>query len=232
MSDDISQKQYVLFTARRAVDSLIFNMSSAEGNPITLEEVMTLVDGITIGGHRISDQNQILRLKDSWNELFRLVENDEFEVSKQTAIHLNALVAKDEATKVGAFRDKQVFFRGLIYEPPHHARLDDKFNEVLEFVGQYNNPIDRAIACFTQCSRNQFFYDGNKRTSQLLMNGILLSSSQHVITIPAVDISDYHYRMSEFYESNDSEKISRFLKERQIDKIAKVKVRDIRGDAV
>ena len=214
------------------MDSLIFNMAFAEGNPIPYEEVVLIVKGESTDGHEASDLSQVLRLIDSWNELFRLVESNEFEVSKQTAIHLNALVAKGEAAKVGAFRDKQVFLRGLMYEPPHHARLDDKFNEMLEFVGQYNNPIDRAVACFTQCSRNQFFYDGNKRTGQLLMNGVLLSSSQHVITIPAVDISDYHYRLSEFYESNNSEKISRFLKERQIDKIAKVKVRDTGGDAV
>ncbi len=221
----MSQKEYALFTAKRALADLVHNMSSAEGNPITITEVVTLLDGITVGGHKMSDQNQVLRLDRAWNAVFQLVESDRFELSKRTAIRLNELVATDEARKVGAFRDDQVGIQGVEYIPPHHSTLDRKFDEMLEEVNQRNTALDRAVTCFTTCARNQFFYDGNKRTSQLLMNGILLSNGQHAITIPAKERGEYFYLLREFYDSDDSRRLKQFLQDRQLDKIMKVRER-------
>jgi len=39
--------------------------SRLEGNPITWPEVKTLMDGVTVGGHRIDDQRQVLNLADA-----------------------------------------------------------------------------------------------------------------------------------------------------------------------
>ncbi|MCY4128855.1 MAG: Fic family protein [Gammaproteobacteria bacterium] len=226
MSNQLTQDQYVLLTAKRALADLVHNMSSAEGNPITITEVVTLLDGITVGGHKVSDQNQVFRLDSAWTELFRLVESDQFELTKRIAIGLNELVATDEAPKVGAFRDDQVGIQGVEYIPPHHATLDRKFNEMLEDVNQRHTALERAVTCFTICARNQFFFDGNKRTSQLLMNSILLSNGQHVITIPAKDRNQYFYLLKKLYDSNDSRRLAQFLRDRQLDKIMKVRERE------
>ena len=198
MSKQMNQKQFVLFTAKRALADLVHNMSAADGNPITITEVVTIIDRITVGGHNMSDQNQVLRLDSAWNEVFRMVENDQFELTKRTAIRLNELVATDETPKVGAFRDAQVGIQGVEYIPPHQTTLDAKFGEMLDAVNQRNAALDRAVTCFTLCARNQFFFDGNKRTSQLLMNGILLSNGQHAITIPAKERNEYFYLLREF----------------------------------
>lgn len=221
----MTQRQYVLFTAKRALADLVHNMSSAEGNPITITEVMTILDGITVGGHKISDQNQVLRLDSAWNEVFRLVKNDQFELTKRTAIRLNELIATDEAPKVGAFRDDQVGIKGVEYIPPHYTTLDRRFNEMLDAVNQRNTALERAVTCFAMCARNQFFFDGNKRTAQMLMNGILLSNAQHAITIPAREREEYFYYLKEFYDTNDSQKLTTFLNDRQLDKIMKIRER-------
>ncbi|CZR83213.1 hypothetical protein CDFC105_43918 [Clostridioides difficile] len=39
-------------------------MGNLENNPFTFPEVQTLLDGITVGGHKLSDQNQILTVND------------------------------------------------------------------------------------------------------------------------------------------------------------------------
>ena len=223
MSKLLTQSQYVLLTAKRALADLIYNMSSAEGNPITITEVMTLLDGLTVGGHKLSDEDQVRRLHRSWTELFEMVANENFELSKKTAIRLNELVATDEALKVGAFRDDQVWIRGVEYAPPHHSALDRKFDSMLEDLNQRNAALERAVACFTQCARNQFFFDGNKRTGQLLMNGILLASGQHVITVPSKEVDEYHHLMVDYYETGNSRKITRFLADRQLDKVLRIR---------
>ena len=180
---------------------------------------MTLIGGVTVGGHKIADQDQILRIKSGWSKLFRLIESDQFALTKETAIHLNELIARDEAIKVGNFRYSQVWLKNVEYSPPSHRSLDRRFKEMLSEVDQRNTPLDRAVMCFAICARNQFFFDGNRRTAQLLMNGILLSSGLHAITIPGTDLGEYHYLIREWYETGGNQKISLFLKDRQLDKI-------------
>jgi len=51
-------------------------MASLEGNLFTYPEVQTLLDGITIGGHRLSDEQQVLRIKEGWSFLFEMVRKD------------------------------------------------------------------------------------------------------------------------------------------------------------
>jgi hypothetical protein len=38
----------------------IFNTVYLENNPFTLKEVQTLLEGITVGGHKLEDQQQVL----------------------------------------------------------------------------------------------------------------------------------------------------------------------------
>lgn len=66
------------------------------------------------------------------------------------------------------------------------------------------------------CARYQFFYDGNNRTGQLLMNGILLASGRHAITVSPDDLDDYFYALREWYDTGASRKTTRYLKDRQI----------------
>lgn len=57
----------LIFIAKKTLPDVVFNMGSLEGNPFTFPEVQTLLDGITVGGHRVSDEQQIYDLKSSWN---------------------------------------------------------------------------------------------------------------------------------------------------------------------
>lgn len=39
--------------------------AALEGNPFTYAEVQTLLEGITVGGHKLADADQILRQRDA-----------------------------------------------------------------------------------------------------------------------------------------------------------------------
>lgn len=54
----------LIILIKRLLPDVVFNMASLEGNPFTYPEVQTLLDGITIGGHRLSDEQQVLRIKE------------------------------------------------------------------------------------------------------------------------------------------------------------------------
>lgn len=191
-------------------------MASHEGNPFTFVEVKTLLDGLTVGGHKLSDQNQILRLRRTWDELFQLVEQDSFELSKDIALKLHAIVGEQEALEWGMFRSRPVRISGTDYKPPESEALDDRFDELLYRANESDNPLDRAIYVFLECSRSQFFFDCNKRMGQFLMNGILLSNGQHIVTIPARDKQQYDQSLLIYYDTGDSKAITQFLKQCQI----------------
>lgn len=46
--------------AKRDLPILVYDAVNLEGVAMTLPEVQTLLEGITVGGHKISDQNMTL----------------------------------------------------------------------------------------------------------------------------------------------------------------------------
>ena len=211
------RRYYARYTALREMPDLIYNMAAAEGNPIHSGSILGLIEDPTFKtNHDGADRDQVVRLIDAWAHLLNESSSDRFNLSKRTAIRLNELVATDEGRKVGAFRDDQLWVAGSVYVPPDHSLLDLKFNEMVGEVNQKDTLLDRAVTCFALCAQNLFFFDGNKRTGQMLMNGILLSEGQNVITVPAKDVNEYHRTLLDFYESGDSEHLTQFLKDRQL----------------
>ncbi len=49
----------------------------------------------------------------------------------------------------------------------------------------------------------QFFYDGNKRTSRLMMNAILLEAGYPILNIKAKDKLEFNSMMIRFYDGDD-----------------------------
>ena len=60
-------------------------------------------------------------------------------------------------------------------------------------------------------ARNQFFYDGNKRTGRLMMNGIILSAGYEAISIPAKRKQAFNEKMIRFYNSGDTIEMLEFI---------------------
>ena len=86
--------------------SYVWDAAVLEGNPFTYPEVQTLLEGITVGGRKLSDERQILNLSESANELIRLVRSGEFRIDESTSDLLNGLIAVGEALEAGHFRRK------------------------------------------------------------------------------------------------------------------------------
>lgn len=55
------------------------------------------------------------------------------------------------------------------------------------------------------------FYDGNKRTGQLMMNGYLMPNGYASVSIPAKNKHQYDSKMTKFYETGDEKAMLAFL---------------------
>ena len=202
-----------LYIARRMQPEFVFNMAQLEGNPYTFPEVQTTLSGITVGGHKISDQNQVLNIAAGWSVIIRQVATNTFAVNKDNLIHINTLIAKDEALSVGNFRDGQVSISGTEYQPPRAGEaLEKAFLLLLQHYQQTSDIAVRAFGVFLDAARAQFFYDGNKRTGQLMMNGILLSAGYAPAVIFADAQLEYNQKMLSFYQSGNKDEMISFLR--------------------
>ncbi|GAA0082871.1 Fic family protein [Clostridium sp. CTA-6] len=202
----------LIFIVKKTLPDVIFNMGNLEGNPFTYPEVQTLLDGITVGGHRVSDEQQIYDLKNSWEYLFGLIQKDEFELNKEIFNNINNKVAINEALISGKFRDGQVRIGGTDYIPPKAELLNSVFsNELPKIIDRCKTKTELAFEIFLFVALNQFYYDGNKRTGRLLANGVLLSNGQGVLNIKAKDKLEFNTLMVEFYNTQKADNICDFL---------------------
>jgi hypothetical protein len=94
----------VCFRFHRMLPEFVWDASVLEGNPFTFPEVKTLLDGVTVGGRKISDQEQILNLADSSKYLLSLVQRERFALDKVTFCDLHRIVALNEVLEWGVFR--------------------------------------------------------------------------------------------------------------------------------
>lgn len=190
--------------AERMRVDFVYNTAALEGNPFTFPEVQTLLDGITIGGHKVSDAEQVLNLNRALSQVIQWVKEGKFQISANIACTLQGLVAREEALTWGEFRNGMVHIGGTEYRPPAAADLPAVFVSGEQALKAVDDPVLRAFLVFLWGSINQFFYDGNKRTSRFLANGTLLTAGLPPLMILARDQLAYNQRMTRFYDTQDA----------------------------
>ncbi|MFE4195868.1 hypothetical protein ACFRJ9_08380 [Paenarthrobacter sp. NPDC056912] len=174
----------------------VWDAAALEGNPYTLPEVRTLLEGVTVGGHRLDDEKQVIALAESTRLLHDLVRNGTFQPAKSVSDRIHGLVAPHEAIEAGHFRGEGLVRGGGTVNLGEYGTFKatgcDDAGETLRtehdlglaHLAGIADPTERAVAYFCFGTRRQFYFDGNKRTSRLMMNGILLSAGYDAISIP------------------------------------------------
>ena len=168
-------KRRACFRVRKVLEGIVYDTVALEDNPFTFPEVKTLLEGITVGGHRVSDANQVLNQAASWQELLRQVETGVFEFDAVNFKVLHALVAKEEALTWGVFRDDRVSIAGTEYAPPPHTELAAIFergHQILLSIPDLHErahshvPVRRLEPVFLRRQQTDCAPDDERATSQ------------------------------------------------------------------
>lgn len=217
----------VCFRFHRMLPEFVWDASVLEGNPLTFPEVKTLLDGITVGGHKISDQEQVLNLAESSRHLLTLVKSQRFTLDKTTFTGIHTIVARNEALEWGVFRgegnetrytpDVALGEHGRYTPLPTIAGATELHRTFIQGVNALNEqtpyPFEKATAFFLFGALQQFFFDGNKRTSRFMMNGILMSAGIDAISVPAAKAQEFNEKMVQFYLTKNATAMMAFLVE-------------------
>ena len=204
-------KARAIFSSRKALEEVVYDTVALEGNPFTFPEVKTLMDGITVGGRRIEDAEQVLNQARSWRELIARVEAGTFRVDRASFEELHAHVAREEALEWGVLRTGSVRIAGTTYEPPDADTLPARMEAAIETITTMQEVHHKAIAMFLWTARNQPFWDGNKRTGRLIMNGILLEHGHDILTVAAAKLLEFNEKMIRFYDTADGAQMLEFM---------------------
>ena len=204
-------KARAIFRARKALEEIVYDTVALEGNPFTFPEVKTLMDGITVGGRRIEDAEQVLNQARSWRDLIARVERGTFKLDRATFEELHAHVAREEALEWGVLRTGAVRIAGTKHQPPDAQTLPARIEAAIETIGAMKKVHRKAIAAFLWTARNQPFWDGNKRTGRLMMNGILLMHGHDILTVAAAKQLEFNEKMIRFYDTADGAPMLRFM---------------------
>lgn len=215
-------KAKALMLAKRQLVELVCDAINLEGINFTLPEVQTLLDGVTVGGHKINDQQIVLNQAEAWRFLFNAVEKGTFSITAGKVCELHAIAGKEEALEWGNFRSGGVLIAGTDYVPPSPKKLPECFQEMVIEADKIPDIYDRAIYFFLQMARIQFFYDVNKRMGRFIMNGLLLSKGYPAINLPAKRQQEFNQLMLVFYETGDQARMNSFMRSCLDEKIIKI----------
>jgi Fic family protein len=202
-----------LFMLRKMMPEYVWDLTHLEDNPFTFVEVKTLLDGITVGGHRVADEQQVLNQRRALKHLEVMVEALGAQLGKELALQLHAKVAFEEALEWGKFREGQVGIGGTSYQPPAAHELESLFEQGIDAMRQVDHPFELALVYFFWGAMNQFFFDGNKRTSRAIMNFLLLRSGFFYLSVPGRKKDEFNSMMVQFYDTGDATAGMRFMLE-------------------
>lgn len=201
-----------VFIARKNLPAIVWNsLRTMENNPTSLPQTQTILQGRTVSGLSIGDMMQIKRFGDGFSAMLDLVQNENFHLNVDTACKIHAIVGREEALEWGVIRSQQVHLGNLEYMPPAPSALEKIIDAGIEELSKIENSYAKSLNTFMFMSKAQLFFDCNKRTALIMMNGLLLSSGICPVYTPATMMESFSEALTAVYENANPEPMSKFF---------------------
>lgn len=195
-----------VFLAKKQLVSSIYMGAKIEGLNVTFPETQTILDGINVPNVKIDEINTILNLRDAWKFI---LDNINEEVSLELILKVNSYVSRNESLSWGTLRTGNVGISGTDYIP--------KIPEEKEVLKEIDNILAipditlRSIKYMLYGMRNQLFWDGNKRTSMIIANKIMIMNGKGIILVKDENLLEFNKLLTDYYTKGEDTKIIEFL---------------------
>lgn len=174
----------------------IYHSNAIEGNTLTLAQTRSIIETkIAVGGKSLVEQNEVLGLHAALSYINSTLIHrvGEITLTDILEIHKRVLGFVD-LEEAGRFRTSQVYVGD--FQPPGPLELDHLMEEFMEWLNSDEalklHPIEYAALAHYKLVIIHPFYDGNGRTSRLLMNLILMQAGFPAVTIRVEDRLRYY----------------------------------------
>lgn len=196
-SEIIRQKEL-----QRLMIELSWKSSKIEGNTYTLLDTEKLIlEAKEADGHSKDEAIMILNHKAAFEYIFE----NRFDFTNLTVSNLEVLhsiLIKNLNVKNG-LRNSLVGITGSKYKPlDNKHQIREALEDLSASMSKMNNPYTKAFFSLLATSYIQPFEDGNKRTSRLIANAILLAHNCAPLSYRSIDEREYRSAVLVFYELN------------------------------
>lgn len=195
------------FLARKKWDENVYCGMRMENRAVTFPQTKTILEGVNVPNVRLDDIQAILNMRDAWRYLLDTIDAP---VTLEYLCKLNEYIARNEALDWGRLRTGRVTISGTDYEPPvpDWNVIQNQLDTLLRLP---SSASEKALTAFCWGARGQFFWDGNKRTSLMLANKILLEAGAGMLTITEKHMERFNALLVEFYNTGASKQLVQFL---------------------
>lgn len=187
----------------RLTIELSWKSSRIEGNTYSLIDTEILIkEKKEASGHKKEEAIMILNHKSAFDFILSRPERfREISISDIEAIH--SLLVKDLGVETG-IRKGLVGIAGTAYRPLDNVhQIREALEKTSEAINREPFPVAKALLAAALIAYIQPFEDGNKRTSRLLANAILLAHEYCPLSFRSIDEAEYKKAVVLFYEQNN-----------------------------
>lgn len=208
-------KEENIFVAKRNIIDYIWKSAKLEGLAVTYPDTEAIYNGMSVQGIKVSDIVAVNNLKHAWQFILDTLD---YPTDYPFICRINQYVGGDNLIiRAGYLRNVPVSIGGTTWKPD--MPIESQIKEELEEIMRISSPTDRALTLLLYIVRKQMFLDGNKRTSMLAGNHVMISNGCGIISIPIEHQRTFTGMLIDFYESNRMDEIKQFLYENCIDGI-------------
>lgn len=198
-----------IFLAKKTLVNSIYNSARLEGCNITFPDTQTILDGVSVAGLKMQDVEVVLNLRDAWKFVLASIEKP---LDIDYMCKINSYVSRNESLDWGVLRYGEVGITGTDYKPPVPEK--DKVIQALNKLLNENSSItEKTISLFLWSCRSQLFWDGNKRTSLIAANKLMISEGKGILMIDEKHLLQFNKLLTEYYITGNRVEIGKFLYE-------------------
>jgi Fic family protein len=186
---------------KRALPELVSDACQLEGINFTVPEIQTLIGGMSVGNKDLHEHEQDIARNqiNAWKTIHADLASNKVQIDKDYSNKIHNIATKEDAMEWGHFRSGNFTIAGTDYLPPKKEELDDRFMQMLSDFSTIKGDYEKAIFLFLHYSKNQFYFDNNKRQGRFMMNAYLLDQGLPAISIPKIRENEFNNGMVRFY---------------------------------
>ena len=182
---------------------MTYNSNAIEGNSLTLKETFLVInEGITVKGKPLKDHLEARDHHLALEYLYDLVEHGKnHTISEHLIRTIHQLIVRETDREwAGVYRNSNVIIGGSDYNPPDALEVPQRMHELIAWIKNNKNKshiIEISALLHHKLVHIHPFFDGNGRTSRMIMNLYLMQKGFPLVIIFKNDRRKYYNVLSQ-----------------------------------
>lgn len=182
---------------------MTYNSNAIEGNSLTLKETFLVInEGITVKGKPLKDHLEARDHHIALEYLYDLVEHGKnHTISEHLIRTIHQLIVRETDRKwAGVYRNSNVIIGGSDHNPPDALEVPQRMHELIDWIRvnkSKSHIIELSALLHHKLVHIHPFFDGNGRTSRIIMNLCLMQKGFPLVIIFKNDRRKYYNVLSQ-----------------------------------